>query len=240
MKVTLDKLTFFNNKGKINITNPAEKSKEHRYPAINDIPDTGLSLANFPNVSFGAKNEGQTLLKCVNTFKCAYSGKPMISQNELAKVFTKLIMSPDTDSAIKILRGYTKYMYDVESKVFEILEKEEGRNKKDFSAILSEYAPESLKRLRIKQRKVLGEIRPYIEKLCNGKEAGDVDLDGNVTAVDASKVLNYYAQESVNSEVSVVTEAQMQYMADINSDGIVDSVDAAAILSTYAKNSVQG
>ena len=86
----------------------------------------------------------------------------------------------------------------------------------------------------------LSDIRPYIEKLCNGKEAGDVDLDGNVTAVDASKVLNYYAQESVNSEVSVVTEAQMQYMADINSDGIVDSVDAAAILSTYAKNSVQG
>lgn len=86
----------------------------------------------------------------------------------------------------------------------------------------------------------LSDIRPYIEKLCKDKEAGDVDLDGNVTAVDASKVLNYYAQSSVNSEVSTVTEAQMQYMADLNTDGIVDSVDAAAILSTYAKNSVQG
>lgn len=86
----------------------------------------------------------------------------------------------------------------------------------------------------------LSDIRPYIEKLCNGKETGDVDFDGNVTAVDASKVLNYYAQSSVNAEVSTVTEAQMQYMADLNTDGIVDSVDAAAILSTYAKNSVQG
>lgn len=86
----------------------------------------------------------------------------------------------------------------------------------------------------------LSDIRPYIEKLCKDKEAGDVDFDGNVTAVDASKVLNYYAQASVNSEVSVVTEAQMQYMADLNTDGIVDSVDAAAILTKYAKNSVQG
>ena len=86
----------------------------------------------------------------------------------------------------------------------------------------------------------LSDIRPYIEKLCKDKEAGDVDFDGNVTAVDASKVLNYYAQSSVNAEVSTVTEAQMQYMADLNTDGIVDSVDAAAILSTYAKNSVQG
>jgi hypothetical protein len=86
----------------------------------------------------------------------------------------------------------------------------------------------------------LSDIKPYIEKLCNDKEAGDVDLDGSVTAVDASKVLNYYAKSSVNEEVSTVTEAQMQYMADINTDGIVDSVDAAAILWTYAKNSVEG
>ena len=86
----------------------------------------------------------------------------------------------------------------------------------------------------------ISDIKPYIEKLCKEKEAGDVDLDGNITAVDASKVLNYYAKSSVNEEVSTVTAAQMQYMADINTDGIVDSVDAAAILSTYAKNSVEG
>ena len=86
----------------------------------------------------------------------------------------------------------------------------------------------------------LSDIKPYIEKLCKDKEIGDVDFDGNITAVDASKVLNYYAKTSVNEDISTVTEVQMNYMADINTDGIVDSVDAAVILKTYAKNSVQG
>jgi hypothetical protein len=85
----------------------------------------------------------------------------------------------------------------------------------------------------------LSDIRPYIEKLCNGMDAGDVDLDGKVTAVDASGVLSYYAETSVNAEVSNVTVAMMSYMADLNEDGYVNSVDASAILSTYAENSVQ-
>ena len=76
-------------------------------------------------------------------------------------------------------------------------------------------------------------------KLCKGKAKGDVDLDGKVTAVDASAVLGYYAQNSVNSDVSLVTEAKMQYMADCNSDGYVNSVDASEILAVYAQNSVQ-
>ena len=86
----------------------------------------------------------------------------------------------------------------------------------------------------------LSDIRPYIEQLCKNKESGDVDLDGNVTAVDASEVLGYYSQVSVDEEVSTVTEARMQYMADLNNDGFVDSVDACAILRQYAVNSVTG
>ena len=84
----------------------------------------------------------------------------------------------------------------------------------------------------------LSDIRPYIEKLCEDKETGDVDFDGMVTAADASQVLHYYSQLSVDEEVSLVTESMMQYMADCNVDGIVDSVDASAILAAYAQNSV--
>lgn len=85
----------------------------------------------------------------------------------------------------------------------------------------------------------LSDIRPYIEKLCKDKEAGDVDLDGKVTAVDASTVLGYYAETAVNAEISNVTVVMMDYMADYNDDGCVNCVDASAILSVYADNSAQ-
>lgn len=84
----------------------------------------------------------------------------------------------------------------------------------------------------------LSDIRPYIEKLCSGKETGDVDFDGKITALDATTVLSYYADEAIGEEVSLVTETVMSYMADCNSDGRVNSVDASDILSTYAENSV--
>ncbi len=86
----------------------------------------------------------------------------------------------------------------------------------------------------------ISDIKPYIEKLCKDKEAGDVDLDGQITAIDASEVLKYYSQLSVDAEINTVTEAKMEYMADFNTDGFVDSVDASAILRQYALNSVEG
>ena len=86
----------------------------------------------------------------------------------------------------------------------------------------------------------LSDIRPYIEQLCKGKEAGDVDFDGQLTAVDASMVLGYYADKAVDEEVSNVTVVHMEYMADVNTDGSVNSLDASEILSTYAANSVNG
>lgn len=85
----------------------------------------------------------------------------------------------------------------------------------------------------------LSDIRPYIEQLCNDKQSGDVDFDGMVTAADATEVLDYYSKLSVNEEVSLVTEAKMDYMADCNSDGQVDCADATEILSTYVDNSVK-
>ena len=200
MKVTLDKLTFFNNTGGLYKTNMPEMPEKYRYPDKIAIPDFGLSLANFPNVSFRGKNEGQVLLRCVDTINCAYSGKPMISQNNLAKAFSKLIKTYDADSAIKVLNGYTKYMYDVESQVFEILKSARNKDKRNFSDILSEYAPASLQRLRVKQRKVLAEIRPQIEHLSPElKERADIILDDLFVRVNDGTFNRRYPAEQFST-----------------------------------------
>ena len=83
------------------------------------------------------------------------------------------------------------------------------------------------------------EIEPFMSQLCSDKKTGDVNLDGMLTAVDASAVLTYYAQSSVNAEISCVTEAKMNYLADFNKDSIIDNRDASMILTEYAKNSVE-
>lgn len=83
------------------------------------------------------------------------------------------------------------------------------------------------------------DIEPFMSDLCDNKQSGDVDLDGSVTAADATEVLVYYADKSVNAEISGVTESKMQHLADMNDDGLIDSGDATQILCEYAENSVK-
>lgn len=72
-------------------------------------------------------------------------------------------------------------------------------------------------------------------------EIGDVNHDGRIDAIDASLVLDYYAELSIGHYDSY-TEAQHEnfnkYGNVINRPGFewVDCADAAAILETYAKN----
>jgi hypothetical protein len=61
---------------------------------------------------------------------------------------------------------------------------------------------------------------------------GDVDNNGIVDAVDASKVLAYYARISTKQDGGF-SDGQKQ-AADVNKDGIIDAVDASNILSYYA------
>ena len=76
-------------------------------------------------------------------------------------------------------------------------------------------------------------------KICSDKETGDVNLDGVITAVDASAVLTYYAKASSDSDdIGPVQKQRMDTMGDQNKDGVVDGRDATSILVTYAKNSV--
>ena len=61
---------------------------------------------------------------------------------------------------------------------------------------------------------------------------GDVDNNGIVDAVDASKVLAYYARISTKQDGGF-SDSQKQ-AADVNKNGIIDAVDASNILSYYA------
>lgn len=64
-------------------------------------------------------------------------------------------------------------------------------------------------------------------------QKGDINCDGKIDAVDASKVLSLYA------ELSTMGNNQINYsLGDVNVDGYIDSVDASKILAEYASTSV--
>ena len=79
----------------------------------------------------------------------------------------------------------------------------------------------------------------FLAPLCENKDTGDVDLDGAITAKDASQVLTFFAESSTDKDISPVDEAKMNKLGDFNSDGMIDAKDASSILKTYAKNSVE-
>ena len=61
-------------------------------------------------------------------------------------------------------------------------------------------------------------------------KTGDINCDGLIDAVDASKVLAIYAELSTEN-----TKPIKYTLGDMNSDGFVDAVDASAILAEYAR-----
>lgn len=79
----------------------------------------------------------------------------------------------------------------------------------------------------------------FMSKFSEEKTVGDVNLDGKISAVDASAVLIYYAESSADEDVNEVKEQRMSLMGDFNGDGTVDARDASGILRRYAELSVQ-
>jgi hypothetical protein len=69
------------------------------------------------------------------------------------------------------------------------------------------------------------------------KELGDIDGNGILDAVDASKILGSYAQYSTGSKAP--TEDDLA-VCDINKDGYIDAVDASKVLAFYAHTSTGG
>ena len=61
----------------------------------------------------------------------------------------------------------------------------------------------------------------------------NIDKDGAITSYDAYKVLNLYAQSSVDGG-TMPTEEEIR-LGDVNEDGVLDGRDASCIL-TYVTN----
>lgn len=68
---------------------------------------------------------------------------------------------------------------------------------------------------------------------------GDVNQDGKIDARDASDILKYYAENSVNTQIDQIKAQSMSYYGDLNDDGKTDAKDASDVLAIYAANSTQ-
>lgn len=121
--------------------------------------------AAFCNVSFGARPDMNFLLEFSDKFKCAYTGRPLISKSKAKGVYQKLEKRLNAQSAINLLQHLQGYMHDVESTVFDILSDAPHKNKRDFQNILLELAPESLGQLKIKQFDILNSTNRLLPML---------------------------------------------------------------------------
>ncbi|MBR5164012.1 MAG: hypothetical protein IKW87_00420 [Ruminococcus sp.] len=70
-------------------------------------------------------------------------------------------------------------------------------------------------------------------------ENGDVNNDGMLDARDASKILTYYSEQSVNIASDYETEINMEYLGDLNGDEIIDASDASFALAEYSKRATE-
>lgn len=64
---------------------------------------------------------------------------------------------------------------------------------------------------------------------------GDADLDGTVSASDASLILRYYSEVQTGNISTNLNSLQLK-TSDVDKNGISDAVDASMILSIYAAN----
>lgn len=66
-----------------------------------------------------------------------------------------------------------------------------------------------------------------------GYQKGDMDLNGAIDALDASKALTYYAETSVGNTPEITAEEF--YAGDYDCNNKIDALDASEILTYYAK-----
>ena len=163
----------FNQTAQINSFTPItrleiSKTKGHRETTPNFGMQNcdGLSLANFPNVSFrGACPDMNFLLGQTNKLFCAYSRREMISPYEIRTIYGKLLKRPNAQSAVNFLQNYERYMHNIESQIFSVFKSADHKGKRDFQSILQELVPESLERLKAKQTEILNGKNKLIENM---------------------------------------------------------------------------
>lgn len=165
---------LLNNTAHINNFQP--NKVQHEFAIKNNEPETssalppkGLQLAQFHNVSFGLRAKPQPdidfLLSYADRFKCAYSGKSMISKPKAKEIYQKLDKRPNAQSAINLLQHLQGYMHNIESIVFDLLCDASYKSKRDFQDILQEFVPNSLEQLKIKQVETLNKTNNIVNKL---------------------------------------------------------------------------
>lgn len=153
----------FNNIAQINSNNISTLNHDNlnvkQQPIDNsELLPTGLNMANFYPVSFGRLRlnpDMEFLLKHSNYFRCAYTGKPMISKLKAKNLYQKLEKRDNAQASINVLQHVRGYMHDVEQMVFDIFQDSPHKNKRDFQDILQEFVPSSLEQLQIKQTQIL-------------------------------------------------------------------------------------
>ena len=120
------------------------------------------SINNYTNLSFRANHDATFLLNQAHRFRCAYSGRPMLSPTIANGIYQKLAKRPNAQSALNLLQNYEGFMLDIESVVFDIIKEASYKGKRDFQDILLEEVPEARERLKIKQIRVLNKANPII------------------------------------------------------------------------------
>lgn len=129
---------------------------------------TGISVASYGNLSFGAKPDNNILIRMSDKFLCAYSRKPMISPYEIKTIYAKLAKKPNTISAVNCLQMYEDYMHDVETTVFNVFKDYPNKGKKTFQDILQENYQDSLEDLKQKELNILNGKNDLIDSLPDG------------------------------------------------------------------------
>ncbi|MBR6069520.1 MAG: hypothetical protein IKP78_02875 [Ruminococcus sp.] len=79
------------------------------------------------------------------------------------------------------------------------------------------------------------DISQMLYVLYNAKLKGDVNTDGKLDARDASDMLKFYSNNSVNIQSDYITEKNMEYLGDLNDDGKVDANDTSYALAEYSR-----
>lgn len=165
MKIYLNQTSLYNN-----IYNSAYRSNgvKNKYDNSSNVGSSALLSCNYvvyPNVSFKMNEHMSFLLNQSKRFKCAYSGKPMISPNEAKLIYRKLGQRPNAQSALNFLQQYAGFMHDIESNIFDFFADSSHKNKKDFKDILLEEYPAAYERLREKQTEILTSADKIIDTI---------------------------------------------------------------------------
>lgn len=165
MKITSNSTIQFSNYKPISVSKNQVRSENS---SDDKILASGLTYANFPNITFGCKGmnaDMKFLLNQVHLLRCAYSGMPMLAREDAEYLYRKLEKRTNAHDTINFLNSVKEYMHDTEKKVYDLLSEEPSKRKCDFHDILNNYYDYSLEQLKSKQLKILSKANRVIKTL---------------------------------------------------------------------------